>query len=231
MLVRLAVFALTVLLVLPACAEEDGGDTYNRVSFGVASGRDVENDWATAVIGVTHEDSDPARLADRINQDVGWGLELAKADSAVKVRTSGYRTYPVSDPKQNRLRRWRGGQDLVLESADPKALSALLGRLQERLQLQSLNFSVSPKRRTAVEDEIIDDALSAFRARADRVRAKLGARSYELVDLRVDTGSSAPPPMRMRAAGMLAEAAAAPPLEGGTSRITATISGTIELTF
>jgi predicted secreted protein len=197
----------------------------------VESAREVENDWANAVIGVTHEDTDPAKLADRINRDVQWGLDLAKAERAVQVRTGGYRTRPISDPKQNKLRRWRGGQDLVIEGRDAKALSSLLGRLQEKLQLQSLAFSVSPERRREVEGEIIDEALAAFRARADRVRAKLGARSYELVNLQIGTGSSRPPPMPMRAMGVMAEAATAPALEGGTSKVTAHIQATIELAF
>ena len=228
--VRSRVALWIFLLLAPACAAADETDHTNRVSFAVESVRDVENDWATATVGVTHEDSDPARLAERINQDVQWGLALAKAEKAVKTRTGGYRTYPVTDPKQNRLRRWRGGQELVLESRDPKALSALLGKLQERLQLQGLNFSVSTELRQRVEGEIIDAALAAFRARADRVRSKLGARSYELVNVRIDTGASRPPPMPMRAMAM-AEAAKAPALEGGTSKLTVRVDGTIELSF
>jgi predicted secreted protein len=231
MIARFAGFLLLWSFVAPAFAAADEGDSYNRVSFGVDSLREVENDWATAVIGVTHEDSDPARLADRINQDMQWGLGLAKSESAVRVRTGGYRTHPISDPKQNRLRRWRGSQELVLEGSDPKALSALLGRLQEKLQLQSLRFSVSPERRRAVEGEIIEEALSAFRARADRVRAKLGAKTYELVDLRIDTGGGHRPPPPMRAMAMTESAAAPPALEAGTSQLTARVHATIELTF
>ena len=231
MIARSVGFLLVSFLVTVAGAAADEGDSYNRVTFGVDSAREVENDWASAVIGVTHEDTDPARLADRINQDVQWGLDLAKAERAVQVRTGGYRTHPISDPKQNRLRRWRGGQDLVIEGRDVKALSALLGRLQEKLQLQSLSFSVSPERRRAVEGEIIDAALAAFRARAERVRAKLGAKSYELVNVQIGTGSSRPPPMPMRAMAVMAEAATAPALEAGTSKLTVHIQGTIELAF
>ncbi len=230
MIARFAGFLMIFAFVALAGARADEGASYNRVSFDVERAREVENDWATAVIGVTHEDADPARLADRINQDLQWGLGLAKSVAAVQVRSGGYRTHPVSDPKQNRLRRWRGGQELVIESGDTKALSTLLGRLQEKLQLKSLAFSVSPERRRAVEAEIIDDALAAFRARADRVRGKLGARSYELVDVRIDTGSSRPPPMPMRAMA-LAEADSSPALEGGTSTVSVQVRGTVELAF
>jgi predicted secreted protein len=231
MIARSVGFLLVSFLATAACAAADEGDAYNRVTFSVESAREVENDWASAVIGVTHEDTDPAKLADRINRDVQWGLGLAKAESAVQVRTGGYRTHPISDPKQNKLRRWRGGQDLVIEGRDAKALSALLGRLQEKLQLQSLAFSVSPERRREIEGEVIDEALSAFRARAERVRAKLGAKSYELVNLQIGTGSSRPPPMPMRSMGVMAEARTAPALEGGTSKVTAHIQATIELAF
>ena len=83
---------------------------------------------------------------------------------------------------------------------------------------------------TTVEGEIIEEALSAFRARANRVRAKLGAKTYELVDLRIDTGGGHRPPPPMRAMAM-AESAAAPALEAGTSQLTARVQATIELTF
>ena len=55
----------------------------NQVSFGVEVTRDVENDWVIARLGVTAEDADPARLADRINQEMTWALGLARGREAV----------------------------------------------------------------------------------------------------------------------------------------------------
>jgi predicted secreted protein len=231
-LCRGLVAGLLLGLVAPvAAARADADSAKNRVSFGVERSREVENDWVTALVGVTHEDTDPARLADRINQDVSWALGVAKGTEGVRVRTGGYRTHPIEDPKRAVLRRWRGGQDLVLEGADPTVVSALLGQLQERLQLRSLRFSISPERRRAVEAELIDEALAAYRARAQRVSGKLGAKGYELVNLQVDASGGPPVPVRARAMAM-AEAAVAPPaLEGGTSTLSARAHGTIELEF
>jgi predicted secreted protein len=229
MIGRIAAGALALALVSGAAgAAEDAAK--NRISFGVERTREVENDWVTAVIGATHEDEDPARLADRINTDVAWGLSLAKAVQGLRVRTGGYRTWPIDDPKRGGLRRWRGGQDLVIEGKDPRAVSELLGRLQERLQLQDLQFSVSPERRRAVEDELIGEALDAFRARAEQIRARMQASGYTLVHVSVDTGGGPHPmPGRVAAMEMAARDVAPPPLEGGTSTLRVGANGTIEL--
>jgi predicted secreted protein len=229
MIGRIAAGALALALVSGAAgAAEDAAK--NRISFGVERTREVENDWVTAVIGATHEDEDPARLADRINTDVAWGLSLAKAVQGLRVRTGGYRTWPIDDPKRGGLRRWRGGQDLVIEGKDPRAVSELLGRLQERLQLQDLQFSVSPERRRAIEDELIGEALDAFRARAEQIRGRMQASGYTLVHVSVDTGGGPHPmPGRVAAMEMAARDVAPPPLEGGTSTLRVGANGTIEL--
>jgi len=219
-------------LALLAGGVPASGDARNRVSFRVESSREVDNDWLTAVIGVTHEDTDPARLADRINVDMSWALETAQARQGLRVRSGGYRTFPVEDPKRAKLRRWRGSQDLIVEGSDAKLVSDLLGELQSRLQLRSIVFRISPERLRAVEAELVDEALDAFRARAEGVRTKLGARGYEIVHIQVETPGGPPVrPMPMRAMAM-AEANVAPPaLEGGTSTLRVGANATIELEF
>jgi predicted secreted protein len=207
------------------------GDRPNRrVGFSVERSREVANDWATAVLSVTHEDPSAAEVAARINRDMAFALDLAKKRSAVRARTSGYSTLPVHDPKRGNVRHWRGAQELVLESGDVAALVALVGELQERLQLQSLAFSVSPERRRKVEEELVIEALEAFEARADLVRKTLGASGYRLVEVHVGTGGGGPPPRPMMRALGAADAEMMPPaVEGGTSEVTASASGAIEL--
>ena len=227
----IAIAALALLVgVLPALGESE--DARNRVSFRVESSREVENDWVSAVIGVTYEDTDPARLADRINVDMSWALKTAQARKELRVRSGGYRTYPVEDPKRAQLRRWRGSQDLIVEGADAKLVSDLLGELQSKLQLRSIVFRISPERLRAVEAELVDEALDAFRTRSEGVRTKLGARGYEIVHIQVETPGGPPVrPMPMRAMAM-AEASVAPPaLEGGTSTLRVGAHATIELEF
>ena len=201
---------------------------YNQIHFQVERGRPVENDRMQATLSVTAEDENAAHLADQINRTTAWALQTAKSQGKVEVRTSSYRTYPVYD--KNKIRRWRGTQELVMEGSDFAALGNLIGQLQQRLQVTAINFSLSPAQRGAAEDEMITQALDAFKQRADLVRKQLSAKSYRIVDLFIDTGAGQPVPIVRRAGAMAAAEAVAPPaVEGGTSTLTVSVRGVIEL--
>lgn len=224
--------ALATWLALVACAlAGEESDPKNRVSLSVERDRSVENDWVSATVSLTLEDKDPARLADRINQDVNWALGIAKQEPSLEVRTTGYRTFPIDSKLSSTVRHWRSSQTLVIEGPDAAKLSALLGKLQARLQLSGIRFSISPDRRRGVEDALIADALDAFRARAELVRKRLGAKGYEIVQLHINTGGMRPAPMHMRAMGSAEVAVSAPSLEAGTSDVQVSVNGTIELLF
>jgi predicted secreted protein len=199
------------------------------VSFNVESVREVPNDWIRAVVGVTEEDADPAQAADRVNRTMSWALEKARAEARVKASSGGYHTQPVYH--EGKLRRWRASQELVLEGGDADAMTALLGVLQSRVQLRAFGFSVSEESQRRVEEELVSEALAAFRARAELVRRGLDARGYELDELDINTGGHGiPEPRRMRMMEAAGHAAVAPPsVEAGTSRIRVVVDGTIAL--
>jgi predicted secreted protein len=221
--------ALIALLWAAASVQaDDAPDPMNRVSFQVESSRDVANDWIQAVVGITDEDVDSARLAGRINAAMGRAMAVAKAAPGVRVKSGGYSTHPVH--QDGKLRRWRASQDLILESADIEAVTALVGKLQTELQLRSIGFSISPARRRSVEDELIAEVLGAFKARAEIVRQNLGASHYEVVQLSINGQGGAPLRPAYREAMAMSAAKAAPPaLEGGSSRLSVHVNGTIEL--
>jgi predicted secreted protein len=154
-------------------------------------------------------------------------LKTAKARAMVEARSGSYRTYPVYN--KERIQRWRATQELLLEGSDFAELGSLIGQLQERLQVTSLNFSVSPVRRAAVEDELIAQALDAFKQRAELVRKQLASKGYRIVDVTINTGGGQPVPIMMRAAAMEAASVTPPALEAGTSTLSVNVGGVIEL--
>jgi predicted secreted protein len=218
------------LLAAPGALAIENATPMRRVEFGVQTSREIANDWVRAVVGATDEDENAAKLADRVNQAMAWALERARARTGVSAKSGGYSTYPVDDPRKGKRRFWRASQDLLLECADPRVMSELLGELQSRVQLRSIDFTVSPAQRRKVEDELIDEALAAFQARAERVRQRLGSHGYEIVQISINSSGVAPPVPMLRAAMATESAEMAPPaLEAGTSELVGSVTGSIEL--
>ena len=225
-------FALLALVARgPVLAQPAPESTrYNTVDLQAEAQREVGNDTFSASLFVEMTEADAAKLADSLNRNTADSIAVAKEFASVRVRSGNNQTYPVYDRAQ-RFTAWRGRAELRLESKDFQAAATLIGRLQSRMQLGQIGFSVSPEARKAAEDEIIGAAIKAFRARADIVRTSLGGRGYRIRRLAVNTGVGfvPPRPLMARAGVAAAEGVATPPLEGGVSQITVSVNGTIEV--
>ncbi len=216
------------LLLLPPAVLADSAAIEDQVSFQVEAGQEVANDRVVAVLSTTAEGGKPARLAEDINAAMSWALQQARASDKVSSRSGSYQTFPVYD--KGKIVRWRARQELQLESRDVEQLSGLVGTLQSRLQVQSIQFSVSPDTRRKVEDTLIEQALAAFQARADIIRKSLGAKGYRLLDINIHSAGRGPVPLRAEmATSRVNRASVQPALEQGTSRVTVQASGKIRL--
>jgi len=199
---------------------------YNQVRIQSTQSESVSNDTMHVTLQTYAEMQAPAKLAARINQEMEWALEQARQVKGVKVSTGSYQTWPVT--RKQVTTGWRGQQDLILESRDTEVLSHLTGQLQAKLQVKSMNFTVSDEKRIAVENRLIDVALNTFKERARIVGDNLKAEGYRIVELNVNTSSQRPPVMyRARVATM--EASDAVAVAGGESDVRVTVNGTVEL--
>lgn len=224
-----SLFALVCMLGSQVTWAAEQAPRYNEIHFQTERSRPVDNDRMQATLNASAEDGNATRLADQINRTMDWALKSAKTYPKVQSRTASYQTHPVYD--KAKIQRWRATQELALEGADFAQLGELIGKLQERLQVTGITFSVSPERRAAVEDELIAKALEAFKQRAELVRKQLGAKSYRIGTVTINQNGDAPiaRPM-LRAKGMMEmSSVAAPAIEAGTSTLSVTVSGNIEL--
>ncbi len=220
---------LALIGALPVSAHPEN-DARNRVSFQVEAKREVENDWATARFSVQAEGKDPAAVADSVNKQMATALATAKRVKGVEIRSGAYVTQPIYD--DGRVVRWRALQELRVESGDVDRLSALIGTLQGKsVLLSGIEFSVKDETRVAVEDELIQEALVAFRARAALIAKGMGAKEWSLVALSVGRSGGHPRMMQMRAQSeMMSMSKTAPPaFEAGTSDLLVQVDGNVEL--
>ena len=208
----------------------DPAPRYNTIEPQADAQREVANDTLSASLFVELNDANPAALANAINKAANEALRVARDYKSVRVRSGNNQTYPVY-AKGNVLQGWRGRAEIRIESRDFEAASGLIGKLQAGMQLGSLSFSVSPEARRQTENELIAEAIGAFKARAEIVRGVLAGRGYKILRLNVNSGSSAPPPRFAMARALAAGApeVAAPNLEGGVSLVTVTLGGAIEV--
>lgn len=224
---------LAALLLLPHAGVAQPApsvEPYNTVELQAEANREIPNDTLNASLYVEASDADAAKVADVLNRAGNDALKAAGAFKAVRARSGGNSTYPVYDRNQ-RLTGWRGRAEIRLESRDFQAASALIAKLQAGMQLSSLSFNVSRELRTNTENELIAEAVKAFRARADIARQALSGRGYKLRRIAINTSGSSPPPrpmLRMSAAAASADVTA-PQLEGGLSTVTVSVSGTVEV--
>jgi predicted secreted protein len=226
MITFIRLFVLSVLLSA-GLAHAEQERLFDIVSLSAHAQAEVDNDRIQATLFAEREGSDPARLADAVNQDIDWALAELDKVTVIDSSTPAYQTSPLY--QQGRITGWRVRQTIRLESADMTAMSDMLGKLQARLGLQAVNFLLSDERRQAVEEGLIKEALANFTARAAMVAGELGRGGYRLVDVQVNSAGSVRPPVPQMAMMRAEAAVAAPRLEGGNSLVQVMVSGTIQL--
>ncbi|HEX4869578.1 MAG TPA: SIMPL domain-containing protein [Moraxellaceae bacterium] len=233
---RLSVLLLATGLALPAApALADTPLPYQRVSFSTEVAREIPNDQMNAVLSVEISDKDPARLAQQIATLMNDAMKKAAAYPAVKTTSGSQNTWPVYGPgmvSSSKLESWRGRAEIRLESRDFKAASELIAKLQDRLQLNGVTFSVAPETRRRIEEAMTTEAIAAFRARAETVRGAWNAKGYRLVDMNLGSAGAPPPFMPMVRAMKSMDAAESVPAQdvaGGDTRLVVNVNGSIEL--
>lgn len=226
---RLLLVIPLLLLAAPAAAHREA-DERNRASFQVQATREVANDWVVARLSVVAEGKEPAAVANDVNTRMKSALTTARRADDVEVRSGAYVTQPVYD--DGRVVRWRARQEIRLEASDVDRLSKLIGQLQgESVALSGIEFSVRRETREQLSKELTQEALAAFRARAEVIAKSMGAKDWSLIRLSVGQSGAARPMRRMQhEARMSSMAQAAPPdFEAGTSEIQIQVDGSVEL--
>lgn len=200
------------------------------VALSANATRTVLNDIATASLFVEKEDNDAARVAEAVTVQANKAYALLKEFPELKVKTASHQAYPIWD--KNKVTRWRVRHEIWVEAADFKILSKAIGAAQPYVQLSGIQFSVSGKLRDATESQLIQEASTAFKKRADLVRQSFGASAYRIKEIALQSGE--PPRIAPMLRSMAAPASAEftpPSLEGGSNEISLTISGNVELTL
>lgn len=225
------VLIILLLTTLGAAARDGAPDVRDRVRLSASAEREVANDRLVAVLYAEHQSQRQAEVSTRVNAAMAWALALAKGTAGLDVQTLQYSTWPVYGSDASTITGWRARQSLRIEGADAEAIGELVAKLQERLAVESVAYTISREARRAAEDALIADALARFSARAGLIATSLGRPGYSLVQLDVGVTGQPGPPMPLRAAMMadVAEKTAPAQFDPGEQTLGVTVSGTVQL--
>ena len=215
-------------LTLPAISHSEVLN-YNLYSLQAAVSRSVENDLMVVSLVATHQAATAAEAGNLVNTDMEWVLAEVEREQAVTARTERYTTSPQY--RNQTIVGWTVSQSLHLETDDFEQLTDLVGVLQERVNVQSMQFSVKPETRKTVENQLIEEALAAYRERADIVAKSMKASSYDMVNTSLNTQGAYTPIYARAQSSKLVSSVAAPAVEAGESNVSVTVGGQIQLAF
>ena len=223
-----AIAMLMLLSTLNMAVAHEVPLSYDRINFQVSAQEEVANDTLVAVLYSERSGQKSSRIADEVNRDIQWAVDLARQNDKISVQTLHYRQDPLYNNQS--IRGWRIRQSIRLESTEVEPLSTLIGEMQQRLSVASIGYALSPARRDEVERRLIAEALNRFDSRGEQVRLQLGRTGYRIVNMNINSSGQSPVPVRMHAAAMMDESAvSAPTIEPGVQTVSVQVSGTIEL--
>ncbi len=220
------ILLIVMFLATPTLwAGEKNAPDLDRINLTVQAGGQVDTDVVVAIVYMEQQSSDQSMAANDVNTGVRWALDKATA-MGVKANPFQYRTIPVY--RKRHIANWRVHQSLRLVSKDPTKIGNLLGVLQQKLVVQSLQHTLSEPARLVAEENFIVKGLQAFERRAQLIAQSLKRPGYKIIQLNINTDSPVRPVMRMmQATGN--DAAPSPVVRGGQKAIWIRINATIKL--
>jgi len=225
------IVASGLLVSLPALAADE--PRYNQVSLRAEVSKEVARDLMVVTLYTEAQDNDPGKLAKQITDAMNKAVQQARGVKDVKISQGSRNSYPVYDNKGQKINGWRERAELRLESADFPALSKLTGDLLQDLKMGGMDFSIAPATRKTSEDQLLKEAVDAFKARAQLATEALGGSGYKVVNLNLNSSGYPRPYLRSAPMAMKAmsadEAAPAPDIEAGTSEVSMNADGLIEI--
>ena len=227
--VALLAFGAAALSSVSAMAEDVH---YNQISVRAEVDQEVARDLMNVTLYSEAQNTDPAKLAAEITETLNKALAQARQVNGVTIRQGNRSSYPVYDDKGQKITGWRERAELRLESADFAALSKLTGEMLGDMKMGGMDFSIAKPTRKTSEDALLKSAVTAFRARAQLLTEALGGTGYKVINLNFNTSGYPQPYLRAPVMMMKAErsdAAPTPDVEAGTSQVTVTADGVIEV--
>lgn len=200
------------------------------LSLSATASREVANDRMVVLLFAEREGRDAGAAQAAVNALMAPALErLKRADPAVELETSGWRTWPVSLDGQ--IKAWRSRASVRVQAAPSEGFATLLSQVSNELVIESLRHELSRGGRERAEAELLAEAAQRFQEKAQAGARALGYREATLRSVSLNNASSVLPlPVARAALGATAVSGAMPIASAeGSTTVTVTLEGAVWL--
>lgn len=211
------------------------------VRVGAEAYREVREDRANVTLTKQLDGEDQRELLREINLAMRNVVELGKNNGELELETGNYaiqrNVHYKKDTKEIEKITYTATGQVIVRSQNFDELLTFVEAAHEDMLVGDIRFDLSTDLRREVEKEILQEAIAAFRTKADTIAEGLGYTGFEVRNIEVKDSESGAVVRPMRAATMsLSRAAdatpspsAAPPLEGGKQKVSVSVSGQVVL--
>jgi len=223
--------ALLLLAFTPLYSIASGEElNYNLINLMATAQKNIDNNVLIVTMRSSADADSAQKAAKIVNQEMLWAQTLLKETPEIKKQTINYQTHPKYQNKV--IVGWSVSQQLQLESEEIDTLSNIVGNLQEKLQVSSMNFGINSEQKEANTETLITEALALFQAKSKVITERLGAKDFRIVTLTISENAPAIPRQRSyQMEAMAMSAADTPQIEAGESELMVRVNGTIQLVF
>lgn len=199
------------------------------LSLSAQAATEVPTDVVHLTLAAEQEGPEPTAISTALSSRTQAVLAQAKRTSGVEAQSGGFTIHPNTD-RNGRISTWRGRSEVILKSKDFAAVSKLAGELASQMQVQNIAFSLSRETRLAAEQKLADQAVAAFRDKAQATTKLFGYSGYTIREVSLNESGGVMPMPRMYAAKAMSDSAGAPiPVEGGKSQVTVSVNGSVQM--
>jgi predicted secreted protein len=233
-----AVLALAAALTSAGAAAQPMPAPAGVLNLTTSASVEVPHDVLTVVFGTTRDGSDAQSVQSALKQALDAALAEARKiarPGQADVQSGNFSLYPrYGTPKagtqQPSIIGWQGTAELQVQGKDAAGIAQLTGRVTT-MSIARVGYTLSKEAREKVEGEVSARAIADWRAKAQAMSQQFGYAGYTVREVNVAIGepASGPVPMAM-SRGKVSAMAEALPTEAGKGEVTATVSGSAQMT-
>ena len=184
---------LILFFVLGGCYQEKEEENIERTKlhFKEVANVQIVQDRYKAVLRYEVRGGKSDEVKGQINQMMEKGANVAKGKSEVEVSTGRYNIKKNWDGQLRKHSGWIAFQEMVLDTENKEDISDIVGELQkEGFLVSNFNAYLSEDKKAEYRNQLIKDALSRVKIRADLVASEMGKASAQITEINI--GSNHP---------------------------------------